>query len=275
VVARSSRLLSFDFDGRAFEEHDVAARAIGSPLVLDDGSMVFSSMDSAVRRLDADGRTVFERVVGTHLRADVALVGIDRLAVAVGTELVVLSLDGRVLWRAAVEEPIVAGPAVARDDTIWVVGAAGHVLAYGPDGRNRARSELGTRVLPNTSVAVGRDGSVRLTSADRVIRCVGAGGVERWSVAQEGAFQGPLVLGADDTTFAITTTGRLVAISPDGDVRWRVETGARVFLPPILSAPGTVVVVANDGTIQALGEEPRSDGPPRPRLPASERPDRA
>src|SRR5207302_4941073 len=65
-------------------------------------------------------------------------------------------------------------------------------------------------------------------------------------------------IGPDGTIYAISGTGWLFAISPEGQVRWSCETGPSLKAAPALSPDGsTVYVPSMNGMLYAVGV-PRS-----------------
>lgn len=94
----------------------------------------------------------------------------------------------------------------------------------------------------------------------------GAAGAPRelWRLGFVGGIQGSPALGPDGTAYAATLAGEVVAVAPDGQVRWRRETpapvvGAPTFVPGGsgtgnggLPGSGLLLVPGTDGTLRAL-----------------------
>jgi outer membrane protein assembly factor BamB len=59
-------------------------------------------------------------------------------------------------------------------------------------------------------------------------------------------------LGPDGTIYAMGGNGRLSAISPDGEVRWTVQTGPTLKSSPALGQDGTVYVASMNGRLYAI-----------------------
>jgi outer membrane protein assembly factor BamB len=250
VVTRGGQILHFSEGGHMAGEAEVGAAVATPPLVLSDGSAVVGTRDMAVVRVGPQGHRRF-RVGLSHVPTrPMAWDGVDRLAVAAGPSLLLLSTDGRLRARASLSEPAAAGPLFAADGTVWVVAADGQLSAFGPQGRVRARVEVGP-VATQDGMAVGPDGAIRVSTRDGGLVCVGPSGTERWRLETEGVFMGGLSVDPNDVTLGVTAEGVLVAIEPDGTVRWRVTTHPRTTSHPVIHRDGTVFLGTSAGTVQA------------------------
>jgi large repetitive protein len=59
-------------------------------------------------------------------------------------------------------------------------------------------------------------------------------------------------IGPDGTIYAVSGTGRLSAIGPDGEVRWTAQTGPTLKSSPALGPDGTVYVPSMNGKLYAV-----------------------
>jgi outer membrane protein assembly factor BamB len=251
MVTRGGRILRLSDDGRTVGDAHAGAGVGASPLVLPDGSLVVVTRDRAIARIAADGRPRF-RVSLPHMPLrPVAWDGGDRLVVAAGSELRVLSTDGRLRTQATLPGSIVAGPLVAGDGTVWVATAEGQLAAFGPEGRSRARAEVGV-LTSGDGMALGPGGAVRVATREHGLVCMGPSGTERWRLDSEGTFLGGLTVDPHGVTLGVTAQGVLVAVAPDGTVRWRVPTHPRTASHPVIHRDGTIFLGTSAGTVQAL-----------------------
>jgi outer membrane protein assembly factor BamB len=71
-------------------------------------------------------------------------------------------------------------------------------------------------------------------------------------------------LGPDGTVYVVSGVGRLVALTPEGQVKWSLVTGPSVRSAPALGRDGTVYVASMDGQLYAVSPPASgSAGPPR------------
>lgn len=236
--------------GQAVHRTRIGGAVRGSPLVLDDGSVVVAAYDGAVHRFDAEGRTMFRTPIPAVVRGAPALVA-GEIVVPSGAEVLWMNLQGEIIRRVAIDGNITLGPAGARDDAIWVLSERGTLFAIASSGRVASTTELGIRPSVASSLAIGPDGSVRFGSIDSGLICVGSSGTERWRLESEGHITGGVVVDADGTTLALTQGGRLLAVDSRGHVSWRVEANARSDSPPVIGADGTIYVSTYGGELQA------------------------
>jgi hypothetical protein len=157
-----------------------------------------SGRDATARRLD-DGEVAWRAVLADGVRPD-RVVATDTLLLTVDDgRLTARDLaDGDVRWRdAPLPEDATILDARQRGDRIVVVAVReGHDLAEGPDDADAGLEQFGGLVLGIDA----RDGAAT------------------WEVESAG----PPGVGHDATTVHVDEDGHLVALDPDGSVRWRV-----------------------------------------------------
>jgi len=149
--------------------------------------------------------------------------------------------------------------AVAPDGAVvyGLVGLDGRprLVARGRDGSVRFERALPGRAL---EVALAADGTAVIgedrsgASGGAALVAVGADGAERWRVETGLVAAGGIALGADGTAYAVLTrgilraggalvTGSVMAVAPDGQVRWRVR-GPVALADPVVGGDGTIYV---------------------------------
>ncbi|HJL17670.1 MAG TPA: PQQ-binding-like beta-propeller repeat protein [Sandaracinaceae bacterium LLY-WYZ-13_1] len=230
---------------------DLGAPARGSPLVLDDGSVLVSTIDRRVHRLDANLRRVFSVELGDGTASTVSRTRRGALAVAAGSLLTLLDRSGTLRRQVTLGGRATAPAAVADDGTLWVPTVEGILHAVDPGGHVRSRTELGSRHFDGAAPAIGHDGAVRVPTMSEGVICVGPGGTERWRLPNEAGYHAPAAIDAQDTTLVVDRGGRLLAIAADGTERWRVVLGTYSYQAPVLAADGTLYVTTDRGALQA------------------------
>lgn len=227
---------------------------LGSPLVLDDGSIVAvaSSPSMVVQRVDADGHRMFSSVIRTRPRGAAAQSG-GYIAVPIGHELVWMNVQGSVHRRVELGSEIALGPAVASDGAAWVATTDGVVAAIAPSGRVLTRVSLNIEPTFVSNLAVADDGSVRVPTVDAGLVCLGPNGTERWRVEALAPITGGITIDAEGTTLLLRRApDRLSAVGADGQIRWNVEVGnSGGDAAPVMGADSTIYVATFGGELQA------------------------
>ena len=274
VVTRGGLVALVTPEGVVRRSADLGAPARGSPLVLDDGSIVVGTIDRRVHRLDANLRRVFVTEVADGTAATISLARRGSLALAAGRLLTLLDPRGSLQRQVSLGGRASSAAAIGDDGTIWVPTVEGVLLAIDPSGRVRSRTELGSRHYDEAAPAIGHDGSVRVPTLTAGLVCVGPGGTQRWAAANAAGLNGPVSIDDDDTTLVVDRGGRLLAIAADGTERWRVVLGTYSFQAPVLAADGTVYVATERGPIQAWRVPRSGDANDGGRQPDGDDPDR-
>ncbi len=250
VVTRGGLVAIVSREGVVRYTADLGAPARGSPLILDDGSVLVSTIDRRVHRLDANLRRVFaiEQPDGTGMTLSLTTSG--AIAVPGARSLALVDPAGRLVRDVILPDRASAPAAVADDGTLWVPTAEGTLLAIDPSGRVRSRTPLGSRHHDGAAPAIGRDGAVRVPTITEGIVCVGPGGTERWRLPNPGGFRAAASIDRDDTLL-VSDAGDLLAVGADGTERWRVPVGEPVMQEPVLGADGTLYLVTERGRLLA------------------------
>lgn len=247
------------------------APARNAPLVLDDGSMLVSTIDGRLHRLDANlrrvtsGATLGETtsaslagsswVPGLAVDADttVALAAPNRFVVPSGRTVALLDPAGRVRQRIPIGGRATMGALVGDDGTIWVPLVDGALVAIDSGGRVRARAELGSRLYGGFGAAIGRDGAVRVPTLTEGLVCVGPSGALRWTLPNAAGYNAPVTLDEEDTALVVDRGGRMHAVAADGALRWQVSIGTYSLQAPVIGPDGVLYIATEQGELQAWG----------------------
>ncbi|MGE0788769.1 MAG: PQQ-binding-like beta-propeller repeat protein [Sandaracinaceae bacterium] len=252
AVTAEGRVSVLSQDGVVLRGADVHAGTRGSPLVLDDGSIIVPTIDRRIHRLDANLREVSSSMVpdGSN-RNDVSLVGRDTLAVASGRSLVLLGPRGRVLHQVTLTGSATSAPLVADDGTLFVTTVEGVLHAIDPRGRVTSRTELGSRHYDAACPVIGRDGGVRIPTLAAGLVCVGPSGTVRWSAANANGYQAAASIDVHDVTLLVDRGGEVRAIGPDGTERWSIGLETFTYEAPVVAPDGTLYVTTERGGVRA------------------------
>lgn len=251
TVTRAGVVAVVSREGVVRRRVDLGAPARGSPLVLDDGSMLVGTIDRRLHRLDANLRSIFATTLEDGTGAPASLGPRNVVAIPSGEALALLDASGRIQHQVGLGARATSSAAVADDGTMWVPTRAGMLFAIDPSGRVRSRTELGSRHYDGASPALGHDGAVRVPTLSEGLVCIGPGGTERWRLTNGAGYNAPATIDEEDTTLVLDRGGRLLAVDANGALRWQVAIGTFSFQPPVLAADGTIYVTTERGAIQA------------------------
>ncbi|MFO0725466.1 MAG: PQQ-binding-like beta-propeller repeat protein [Myxococcota bacterium] len=169
--------------------------------------------------------------------------------------------SGSRAWMTEVGGAIWSTPAIARDGSVIVVTGQGKVQALGPDGAIRWTYAGGAGGQVRGSPTIGADGTIYQALPSGKLVALGPDGQERWSVSLgSGGFYGAgasAAIGPGGTLYApeiSDSSAALFAISPGGDIVWRVANRApAIEVSPLLTPSGTIIYqgqrIAPDGTV--------------------------
>ncbi len=158
VLALDGTLLAVDRRGAIQRKVALGAKAYGTPLVGDDGTVYVGCDAKRMVAVAKSGSIAWK--LDVEGEADVAPAFVDggRLAFAAGPVLYVVSTSGVVSARYRAKKKIFTAPAIAADQTIYFGSQDRHAYAVSPDGRLKWSVDLGADV--DGGPAVADDGDV-------------------------------------------------------------------------------------------------------------------
>jgi outer membrane protein assembly factor BamB len=229
-----------------------------SAAIAPDGTIYVRSDDTNLYALHANGSERWRVGLG-GVSFSSPSIGPDG-TVYVGSDnnrLYAISPEGAIRWTFTADGGIYTSPAIGADGTIYFGTIAGRFYAVAPSGQERWSQEIGGGI--SSSPAIGPDGTLYFGAYTRRIYALDpATGDQRWSylTGDEIRASGPAV-GADGAIYAGSYDGYLYVLNPDGTLRRRFATGARIRSSPLVTAD-RVYVGSNDFKLYAL---PIAGGP--------------
>lgn len=191
---------------------DRPKHVFSSPLVTEDGLVVFGGQDGFVTALD--------------------------------------TADGTQKWRYKVGADVDGSAAAGIDGSVYIGADDGRMFALRTDGSLKwsfvAQSDI------RSSVAVAPDGTIYLSSFDGNMYSLDPAGNVRWMLPTGGRIAASPVLDADGVVYVGSQDDRLYAVTAEGKVRWNVEFPTDIDSSVAITPAGTLVVGSDDGTLRGL-----------------------
>lgn len=171
-----------------------------------------------------------------------------------GDYLLAINDDGSMKWRYKTNGWVRhASPAIADDGTIFVSSWDHKLYAVNQDGTQKWRVNVGGI---GADVTIGDDGTIYVgTYHDFVhgdIVAVYPNGTIKWKYATVHAVQASPAIADDGTIYAGTYAGYFYALYPNGTLKWEYKTGDHINGPASIAEDGTVYVGSYDGYLYAF-----------------------
>jgi outer membrane protein assembly factor BamB len=164
-------------------------------------------------------------------------------------------------WKFQTGGSIAASPAIGHG-RIYVTSEDGNLYALNSQGVLLWKFQTNfsfTADRPRTTPAIGSDGTIYLGGtlsnaglgeAEGILYAINPGGKLKWSLTMPpiedvGGFLSP-TLGPDGTIYVSDFDFRVLAVHPDGTVKWSRSTYGEVWGSPALAFDGTVYVGIDD-----------------------------
>jgi len=238
--------------------YETGGNAETSPAIGHDGTIYFGSYDAYFYAINPDGSFKWKHLLGEpdwHWVRSSPLVTEDGTIYVGGSDgyLYAFEPDGTLKWSYYANGAIYPGIAAGPDGTLYVSGWddwVNYFHAVTPEGNLKWTYE--TDALVMSTPAVSADGTVCFSSSAGRIYALNADGTLKWRVwGMEGSLLGtrssPAI--AEDGTIYIGVNGivdiftnYLLALNPDGSVKWQALAQSTVDAAPAIGADGVIYV---------------------------------
>jgi outer membrane protein assembly factor BamB len=262
VVAHRRMIYSNKTLGR-----DIAVPVSATPAIVGGVGAVVASDDGFVRFFGRGLSTMFwERRVSASVYASIVVDHAREHVIVCATTGVVTAFDlhGAKMWAANLEHPVCATPAVDEARDLLVVATFRHrvaALALGtgemifnvavPEPWDAGLGGVASYRDPYSSpVCCGDDGSVVAAAGDVLLR-IAADGSILWKATLDGAVKSsPCLISQTGEVAACTVAGTCWFVDvAAGDVRGRIETGAKIVASPAVSGPVMAIGLITDRAV--------------------------
>ncbi len=136
-------------------------------------------------------------------------------------------------------DAIYSTPSIAKDGTVYIGSDADKLFAVNPDGTQKwAFSTAGFNI--RSTAAIAPNGTVYIASDDDKLYALNpVDGSTVWSYTLGGDVEGGITIDTDGTIFVgvdeTATTGSVLAVNPNGTLKWKSATTGRVLSSPALN----------------------------------------
>jgi outer membrane protein assembly factor BamB len=165
--------------------------------------------------------------------------------------------NGTLKWSKPVPADIRYAAAISKDGSIYVGTNEGVLLAYDKNGNTK----LSAYVSPGMWLrppAIDSHGDVYVQSTNNALYRVSPIGLITKVTSLGPVVLSSPVIGNDGTIYTGGYNTELIAINPDGSIKWATpvsSTFARVNTTPAIGADGTIYVGAQDGKLHAVNPD--------------------
>ncbi len=122
-------------------------------------------------------------------------------------------------------------------------------------GRSRWILSIGTEntyFTNKSSAAIGDDGTVYVGSGDSGLYAISPAGEIIWKVLTGGQIDASPAVSDDGSIIFGSTDSNIYAVSPDGSVKWTFKTAGEVDGSPGIGPDGTIYIASDNGFLYAL-----------------------
>jgi outer membrane protein assembly factor BamB len=246
-----SRTLNTDSDPYPVRWASAAGEIISPVVIAPNGTIYFGSTHRKVYALNSDGTLQWTYVAESEIQAAPILGPDGTLYVAAWSGILhALDAGGALKWSYQTKSgPLYSSPVIAPDGTLYLSAYPGTVHALKPDGSLKWKYYLGGAT--QSAPTLGRDGTVYVVDTHSTLYALRADGTLQWKyvLSADTVNHSPRV-GPDGTIYiggeperGIGTT-LLLAINPDGALKWKHDFGVQPIAPEALDANGVIYISA-------------------------------
>ncbi len=263
IVAPGQALYAVSASGRELWRYAPTGGVDGAPVV--GAADVIYVGGSHLRALQAHGSVRWSFPSPSGSGFDVPVLGADGTVYSVAGDgrLHALRGDGTLRWVASTPQACLASPVIGPDGALFLNLRYGGFAAMNPDGNLRWTVAVSGDL--SGPAAIADHGTLYVASSGTSILegwlyAFSSTGSNLWTFASQSASVNSPVIGGDGTVYSAFLDGRVVALRPDGTLRWEYRISVpqtdAVVATPAVAADGTVYVAgAQDQNLHAIAPD--------------------
>lgn len=233
-----------------------------SPAIGADGSVYFGSLNGKLYALTPDGqemwRAAFGQISGVPALSEEGVIYVG-IAAPVEEMFYAFNREGSIAWTYHIAYHIVDGsPVVGPDGTVYLAAsnpqmAGGAVVALNPDGSERWRYDVGSRIP--FSPALSPDGTIYVGAQNGSLYALNSGGHLKWR-ANLGAVTSTAAVGSDGTVYVGAGSSYRAVNPADGSQLWDYPpVDGEADSTPAVGPGGRVYLTSNSNEFYALNTD--------------------
>jgi len=242
------------------------SQTYSSPVIANDGSIIFTDTDNWYIKSIYPNGTLKWTYKTDHVVYSSPAIGEDGTVYCGCHDNYMYALypdNGTLKWKYKTGHWIRVSPCIGNDGTIYCVSLDNYLHAVNPDGSLKWVTYVGA----GTSPTIGQDGTIYAGYSTLYAVNTIDGSVKWTFPVGSGAIRGGTPCNSADGTIIFGTDnamsgGDIVAVNPDGTLRWRekiCDYGWGVEFAPIIGEDGTVYIGTSDeefvyqGAVRSFG----------------------
>ena len=217
------------------------SQTYSSPVIANDGSIIFTDTDNWYINSIYPNGTLKWTYKTDHVVYSSPAIGEDGTVYCGCHDNYLYALypdNGTLKWKYQTGHWVRASPSIGDDGTIYCVSLDNYLHAVNPNGTRKWATYVGA----GTSPTIGQDGTI-YAGYSTLYALNPIDGSLKWTFPVGGTMRGGTPCNSVDGTIYVGTSdgGELIAINPDGTLRWRTYIGTCEFAP-IIGEDGTIYV---------------------------------
>ncbi|WP_186438575.1 PQQ-binding-like beta-propeller repeat protein [Cohnella terricola] len=218
----------------------------GKPAIGPDGTIYVNTWDHLLIAVNPDGTKKWEFKRGGSEKISVGgrsvnsspAVGVDGtiyIAASDEPKLIAVNPDGMKKWEFTVAGAV-STPVLDADGTIYIGSTDSHLYAIKPDGKKKWSFTVKAPIFYSDPV-LGADGTIYVVSYDSFFYAVNPDGTKQWSYDYK--VRTTPAVGADGTIY-VGGNKRLIAVNPNGKIKWELAGSVGGYTNPQIGTDGTI-----------------------------------
>jgi outer membrane protein assembly factor BamB len=252
-----NRMFAFYPNGTVKWSYKTDEWIYGSPVIGDDGCIYFAGADGwpwygHVYALYLNGTLKWKYKTNDVIYSDPAI-GLDGTVYCGchdGNLYALYPNNGTLKWKYKTGDWVARGPCIADDGTVIFGSWDRHLYACYPNGTLRWKTSVSVVTTP----VIGPDGTIYVGS-DSLSAIDPEDGSIKWSYdVPDRISGGNPVVSADGIIYCVSMKpGHIVAVNPDGTLRWKKYIGYSCLFAPIIGKDGTIYTGTSDQQFTGTG----------------------
>jgi len=216
----------------------------GAPALAPDGTIYLGTFGGQLWAINPDGSRKWIFRAGREIKSSPAIGNHGTIYFGCrDRHFYAVTPEGKKKWQFKTGAWVDSSAAIGADGTLYFGSWDTNFYAVSPAGEKRWHFPTGGPIV--CSPAIDASGRIHFGSHDRTFYCLAAEGTKLWEFATRGSIISSPALDQDGTVYFTSVDGSCYALTAEGALKWRLKTGGITESSPVIGQDGTIYVGVN------------------------------
>ena len=241
-------------DGKLKWKFKTDGEILSSPGIGKDGTIYIGSKDGYLYAINPDGTLKWKVKTGTITFSSPSIDSNGTIYIGGAWNRVFYAVnpDGTIKWNVTLDGPIGSSISFDRNGRIYIGSDASYVYCFDQNGKLIWKTNIGAGCIGEPTISESGLLYISTWEHGKSIPILSQDGKIFKKAPIEGNSVACATIGNDGKAYVLSTDGYLYALTPEGNILWKLLIGKDSWDSPALDTDGTLYVGSSDGYLYAI-----------------------